>query len=186
MKAFPNWKYCGDMWWSSCCVPMIAWWRDVAAFELFENHWLIGYEIGNYAWVLWRLWTIYIYLYPLVMTNSSPWEMALIEIDGLPNFKMVMASMAMLNMVSIIGNCLTNIFQPLQWPGHCALLQLLPLRAQGLSGFRDPKGMPKPWGTCHQKQWFFIRHVMQLDMAENYRGISISNIYHTMWGPQDI
>ena len=38
--------------------------------------------------------------------------MALIEIDGLPNLKMVDLSMAMLNMVSIIGNCLTNIFQP--------------------------------------------------------------------------
>ena len=36
-------------------------------------------------------------VYPLVMTNSSPWYRWSIEIDGLPNLKMVDLSMAMLN-----------------------------------------------------------------------------------------
>jgi hypothetical protein len=37
-------------------------------------------------------------IYPLVMTNSSPWKMmALIEIDGLAFLKMVDLSVAMLN-----------------------------------------------------------------------------------------
>jgi hypothetical protein len=36
-------------------------------------------------------------LYHLVMTNSSPWYRWPIEIDGLPNLKMVDLSMAMLN-----------------------------------------------------------------------------------------
>ena len=36
-------------------------------------------------------------IYPLVMTNSLPWYRWPIEIDGLPNLKMVDLSMAMLN-----------------------------------------------------------------------------------------
>jgi len=36
-------------------------------------------------------------MYPLVMTNSSPWYRWPIEIDGLPFLKMVDLSMAMLN-----------------------------------------------------------------------------------------
>ena len=42
--------------------------------------------------------------YPLVMTNSSPWFLRWpIEIDGLPFFKMVDLSMAMLNNQRVTG-----------------------------------------------------------------------------------
>ena len=44
------------------------------------------------------------------MTNSLPWEiaMALIEIDGLPNLKMVDLSMAMLNNQMVYHGGRTN------------------------------------------------------------------------------
>ena len=51
-------------------------------------------------------------LYPLVMTNSSPWLLRWpIEIDALPNLNMVDLSMAMLNnqMVSVVYNNITYI-----------------------------------------------------------------------------
>ena len=41
--------------------------------------------------------------YPLVMTNSLPWYRWPIEIDGLPNLKMVDLSMAMLNNQMVSG-----------------------------------------------------------------------------------
>ena len=40
---------------------------------------------------------IYIYTYPLIMTNSLPWYKWPVEINGLPSYKMVDLSMAMLN-----------------------------------------------------------------------------------------
>ena len=49
----------------------------------------------------------------LVMINSLPWYRWPIEIDGLPNLKMVMVSMAMLNnqMVMRLKQC--HFYHPL-------------------------------------------------------------------------
>ena len=49
------------------------------------------------------------------MINSLPWYRWPIEIDGLPNLKMVMVSMAMLNnqMVMRLKQC--HFYHPLLW-----------------------------------------------------------------------